>query len=135
VLTRWGTRIQAASYYACHWEAVCEIVQGWQGDCVLVQAARASIAFETIYLSLVQLERYKQIPAIISKLEDDKTTIMQCYQEVLKFLGELDEDDAVRTYLVIFRQNEFFGGRCAYRGQFKPDTRSVRQISTQFPPF
>ena len=48
--------------------------------------------------SLVQLQSYNNLPVVISKLEDPKTTIVDAY-EIIEFIDTLNDDDHVKLYL------------------------------------
>ena len=99
ILTRWGSWIEAAGFYAENYESVKEVVNSWDGNGVLVLNAQKAVNSDSLFMSLVELERYKQIPCIIKKLENPASNIMECYKYVNDFLQELDVDDPVKIYL------------------------------------
>ena len=64
-----------------------------------VELFRIESHIDSLFMSLVELEKYKQSPSISKRLENPAANIMECYKSVSYFLQELDVDDPVNSYL------------------------------------
>ena len=99
VVTRWGTWLNAAMYYAEHFHEVKTIVNSFTGEGILVRNAKAAVSSDTVLASLVAIKRdYSVLPKTITKIESSKCSIREAH----KFLTELDfkEDSAgIMAYL------------------------------------
>ena len=91
--------ISTAGFYAENYESVKEFVNSWDRNGVLVLNAQKAVNPDSLFMSLVELERYKRIPSVIKKLENPASNIMECYKSLNDFLQELDVDDPVKIYL------------------------------------
>ena len=67
------------------------------GNGVLVSNAEKAVNSDTPFMSLIELERYKQIPSNnFKKLQNPASNIMECYKSLNDFLQELVVDDQSR---------------------------------------
>jgi hypothetical protein len=83
IVTRWGSWLQAAEYYATNLVRVCEIVNGFDGDGIIVRCAKEAVNKVTLAQSLAQIQRdYMCIPKLISKLESSKCTMIAAYNDI-----------------------------------------------------
>ena len=70
VVTRWGTWLEAAEYYADNLTEVTKIVNSFDGDGIIVNRAKDAINDASIAASLMKIKRdYVQLPKIIKKME------------------------------------------------------------------
>ncbi|KAF7685135.1 hypothetical protein CDIK_4116 [Cucumispora dikerogammari] len=62
VVTRWGTWLEAAFYYAKHFVKIKHIVNEITGTSILLENAKESVNFETLHFSLTKIfECYKPV--------------------------------------------------------------------------
>ena len=70
VVTRWGSWINAALYYAKNLPEVKEIVNSWSGDGVLVRQVQISINKEVVIGQLTEISsNYADLPKQLKKLK------------------------------------------------------------------
>ena len=75
VVTRWGTWLKAADYYADNLIEVKKIVNEFEGDGILVKRAKEAVNDAGI----LKIKRdYSQLPKIIQEIESPKFTHVQC---------------------------------------------------------
>ena len=83
VVTRWGSWIEAALYYAENIIKVTEIVNSFEDDGVLVRKAKESLACPTLRSSLLSIYRcYSKLSELIGKLESTKYTIEDAIRDM-----------------------------------------------------
>ena len=82
VLTRWGTWLNAAEYYAKNLVKVREIVNAFKGDGILVSNAKAAVNDPNVVL-LAQIHRdYQVLPKMIQKIESPKYIIKEAHADI-----------------------------------------------------
>ena len=73
VLTRWGTWLNAAEYYAKNLVKVREIVNAFEDDGILVSNANAVINDPNAAKLLAEIHcDYQMLPKVIQKIESSK---------------------------------------------------------------
>lgn len=83
VLTRWGTWLNAAFYYADNFLEVHKIINNFQGGGVLVARAKQAVNSGSVAESLTKIKRdYKELPKLILKLESVKCTIFEAHADL-----------------------------------------------------
>ena len=83
VLTRWGTWLCAAEYYAKNLPEVRKIVNSFEGTGVLVSRAKAAVNDAKVAESLVKIQRdYQELPRLIEKMEGSKYTLKEAHDDV-----------------------------------------------------
>ena len=93
VVTRWGSWINAALYYAKNLPEVKEIVNSWSGDGVLVRQAQISINKEVVVSQLAETSsNYADLPRIIVRIEGAKSTIKEANVALNKLVGKFGSD-------------------------------------------
>ena len=80
VMTRWGTWLKAADYYADNLIEVKKIVNEFEGDGILVKRAKEAVNDAGIAASLLKIKRdYSQLPKITQKIESPKFSIAEAH--------------------------------------------------------
>lgn len=83
VLTRWGTWLGAAEYYAKNLPEVRQIVNSFEGTGILVSRAKAAVNDATVAQSLVKIQRdYQELPKLIEKMESSKYTLKEAHDDI-----------------------------------------------------
>ena len=82
-LTRWGTWLEAANYYAENLVEVRRIVISFEGNGILVRKAKDAVNDEGVARSLTAIQRdYSNIPKMIKKVESSKYTMLEAYKDI-----------------------------------------------------
>ena len=98
-VTRWGTWIASAEYYAENNVQVKEIVNSFSANGILVQKAKKAVNNETILTSLVKIKRdYSVLTTIIKKMENPKYSIHEAHSDINK-LDFKDGSASVMPYI------------------------------------
>ena len=98
VLTRWGTWLEAAQYYATNFVEVRNIVNLFEGEGIIVSRARAAISSSTVNESLVLFRRdYGRLPKMIQKMESSKYSLVEAHADMLALDLKQDGVD-IRSY-------------------------------------
>ena len=79
VITRWTTRLRAASYYSENLPAVRAIVNDWTSAGLLVSQAKGVINVEDLVPDLVKINQYRTLAANAEFLEGNVNTINIAY--------------------------------------------------------
>ena len=83
VLTRWGTWLNAAEYYAKNLVKVREIVNAFEGDGIRVSNAKAAVNDSNVAKLLAEVHRdYQVLPKMIQKIESSKWTIKEAHADI-----------------------------------------------------
>ena len=83
VVTRWGTWLEAAEYYADNLTEVTKIVNSFDGDGIIVNRAKDAVNDVSIAASLMKIKRdYVELPKIIKKMESSKYTIREAHADI-----------------------------------------------------
>ena len=83
VLTRWGTWLNAAEYYAKNLVKVREIVNAFEGDGILVSNAKAAVNDPNVAKLLAEIHRdYQVLPKMIQKIESSKYIIKEAHADI-----------------------------------------------------
>ena len=83
VLTRWGTWLNAAEYYAKNLQEVRDIVNSFDGQGILVSRAKAAVNDCNIAESLVKIQRdYQELPKLIKQMESSKYTLLEAHADI-----------------------------------------------------
>ncbi len=83
VLTRWGTWLNAAEYYANNLQDVRDIVNSFDGEGILVTKAKAAVNDINVAESLVKIQRdYQELPKLIKKMESSKYTLQEAHADI-----------------------------------------------------
>ena len=83
VLTRWGTWLEAANYYAKNLVEVRRIINSFEGNGILVRKAKDAVNDEGVARSLTAIQRdYSNIPQMIKKVESSKYTMLEAYKDI-----------------------------------------------------
>ena len=78
VVTRWGSWLNAAQYYATHLVEVRAIVDSFEGDGLLVKRAKDAVNDKDVAASLVKIKRdYDCLTKLIGKFESTKFIIAE----------------------------------------------------------
>ena len=84
VVTRWGSWLKAAEYYAKNFPQVYEIVDAFEGTGQLVVKAKEAVAAESLPRSLREIYQcYTKLVDEIQRAESTKYTVAQAYQRVM----------------------------------------------------
>lgn len=99
VVTRWGSWLNAALYYADNLPTVKEIVTDFEDGGVLVTRAKQSVQEEDLPRSLIEISQcYRSLATLVVKLESSGYTIMQAYDDLASM--DLGNDPCqIRQYL------------------------------------
>lgn len=93
VVTRWGSWLNAAFYYAENLQAVRDIVNGYEGDGKIIDNAKAAVNCASVAESLMKIKRdYEDLPKLIQKFESAKFSISEAHAELHNI--NLHEDSA-----------------------------------------
>ena len=93
MLTRWGTWLNAAEYYAKNLVKVREIVNAFEGDGILVSNAKAAVNDPNVDKLLAEIHRdYQVLPKMIQKIESWKYTLKEAHADISAI--DLKEDCA-----------------------------------------
>lgn len=85
IVTRWGSWLNAAKYYAENFPKVCEIVNAFEGTGHLVVKAKEAVAAETLPNSLKEIYQcYMKLVEEIKRAESVKYTVSQAYEKGYK---------------------------------------------------
>jgi len=83
VVTRWGSWINAALYYADHLTTVREIVRNFLGDGITVTRAKNVVEEQCLATDLANISRcYKSLAELILKLESAEYTIIKASSDL-----------------------------------------------------
>ena len=83
VVTRWGSWLTAAGYYAENLLEVRKIVNSFEGNGVLVMKAKAAVNSDSVASSLVKIQRdYMELPKYIMKMENSKYSIREAHADI-----------------------------------------------------
>ena len=83
VVTRWGSWLQAAFFYADYFLEVKSVVNRFEGQGILVVRAKEAVNSSSVMESLMKIKRdYMNLPKIIEKLESTKCTMNEAYTEL-----------------------------------------------------
>ncbi len=83
VVTRWGTWLKAADYYAANFNEVKRIVNDFEGDGIIVKRAKEAVNQDGLAASLMNIKRdYSQLPNIIKKMESSKFSISEAHAAI-----------------------------------------------------
>ena len=83
VLTRWGTWLNAAEYYAKNLVKVREIVNAFEGDGILVSNTKAAVNNPNVAKLLAEIHRdYQVLPKMIHMIESSKYTIKEAHADI-----------------------------------------------------
>ena len=78
VLTRWGTWLNAAEYYAKNLVKVRETVNAFEGDSILVSNTKVAVIDPNVAKLLAEIHcDYQGLPKMIQKIESSKYTIKE----------------------------------------------------------
>ena len=84
-VTRWGSWLNAAKYYAENFPKVCDIVNAFEGTGHLVVNAKEAVAAETLPNSLKEIYQcYMKLVEEIKRAESVKYTVSQAYEKGYK---------------------------------------------------
>ena len=85
IVTRWGSWLNAAKYYAENFPKVCDIVNAFEGTGHLVVKAKEAVAAETLPNSLKEIYQcYMKLVEEIKRAESVKYTVSQAYEKRYK---------------------------------------------------
>ena len=85
IVTRWGSWLNTAKYYAENFPKVCDIVNAFEGTGHLVVNAKAAVAAETFPNSLKEIYQcYMKLVEEIKRAESVKYTVSQAYKKGYK---------------------------------------------------
>ena len=99
VVTRWGSWLEAALYYAEHMPRIKEIVNSFDGDGLLVQRAKKAVNGGELVKQLMEISRcYRPLIAMVKKMEGSKTTIRDAWHEI-HMMDFAEDPCGVRAYL------------------------------------
>ena len=83
VVTRWGTWLEAAEYYADNLTEVMKIVNSFDGDGIIVNRAKDAVNDASIAACLMKIKRdYVELPKIIKDMESSKYTIREAHADI-----------------------------------------------------
>lgn len=93
VVTRWGTWLNAAFYYAENFSKVRDIVNSYTDDGKIVENAKTAVNCASVAESLMKVKRdYENLPKLIQKFEASTFTISEAHAELHNI--NLQEDTA-----------------------------------------
>ena len=85
IVTRWGSWLNAAKYYAENFPKVCDIVNAFEGTGHLVVKAKEAVAAETLPNSLKKIYQcYMKLVEEIKRAESVKYIVSQAYEKGYK---------------------------------------------------
>ena len=83
VITRWATWLKAALYYADKLPEVRRIVEGFEGDGLLVTKARATVANPQITENLLAIKRdYSVLVELLEKCQSTSYTMIAAHNDL-----------------------------------------------------
>lgn len=83
VVTRWGSWLCAAFYYADHLPKVRDIVNSYEDDGKIVENAKAAVNCTSIAESLMKIKRdYENLPTLIEKFEAATFSISEAHADL-----------------------------------------------------
>lgn len=82
VVTRWGTWLNAAFWYADHFSDVKQIVLGFEDDGLLVSRAKSAVSSTVIVDQLVDVATYRPLHHLMERCEGTNYNIRQVIQDV-----------------------------------------------------
>ena len=83
VVTRWGSWLDAANYYAEKLPQVREIVNSWNGEGVIVQKAKSKVNEQKLTNQLTEISQcYNELSNLILKMENSTYTIQKAYEDI-----------------------------------------------------
>lgn len=89
IVTRWGSWLEAVSYYAENLPAVKKIVSEWKGSGTIVSNAREAVSDKSVCGEIVEIQRcYHVLSEIIQKFEQNSFTI----RDASSVLADIDFD-------------------------------------------
>lgn len=91
VVTRWGSWLQAALYYAKHLPEVKTIVEHFEGSGILVTQAKVSLQTPDLAVQLLKIkQQYESLVSHIEALESAKYSIKEAVQAIQELNFEED---------------------------------------------
>ena len=104
VVTRWGSRLKAAEYYAKNFPQVCEMVNAFEGTGQLVVKAKEVVVVESLPRSLREIyQHYTKLVDEIQRAESTKYAVAQAYHRGYAF--EFGSDPAGINLYLAHRSN------------------------------
>ena len=83
VVTRWGSWLDAANYYAEKLPQVRAIVNSWNGEGVLVQKVKSKVNEQKLTTQLTEISQcYNELSNLILKMENSTYTILKAYKDI-----------------------------------------------------
>ena len=83
VVTRWGSWLIAANYYAEKLPQVREIVDSWNGEGVIVRKAKSIVNEQKLTSQLTEISQcYNGLTNLILKMENSTYTIQKAYEDI-----------------------------------------------------
>ena len=83
VVTRWGSWLDAANYYAEKLPQVREIVNSWNGEGMIVQKAKSKVNEQKLASQLTEISQcYNGLSNLILKMENSTYTIQKAYEDI-----------------------------------------------------
>uniref|UniRef100_UPI00358E2E52 transcription factor 19 isoform X1 n=1 Tax=Myxine glutinosa TaxID=7769 RepID=UPI00358E2E52 len=102
ILTRWGTWIDAALFYAEHFEAIKDIVDQLNDDAMAIRSAKDLFGKADIKLSLVFLNAHVSfIPKILKQLEEAGMELAKAFQLLDQAKEELEKIRGCRKEILL----------------------------------
>ena len=99
VVTRWGSWLNAAIYYADNLPAIKEIIHGYEGNGLLVSRAKDSLHDDRLTQSLMEIKRdYSDLIEVLEQTEATAYSILHAYEQ-LKNIRFGKDACGLRTYL------------------------------------
>ena len=94
MITRLGTWLNAAEYYAKNLVKVREIVNAFEGDGILISNTKAAVIDPNVAKLLGEIHRdFQVLPKMIQKIESSKYIIKEAYADISAL--DLKEDCVV----------------------------------------
>lgn len=118
VLTRWGTWIEAAVYYAENFEVVREFVNGELDaeDAISIAAAQEVLQKPALKSDLATIRStFATLPQIITELEAANRPLVDAVALVEKFLAEMGAMRSPRLLDVRRKATQVFGSNVGYK--------------------
>ena len=83
VVTRWGSWLDAANYYAEKLPQAWEIVNSWNGEGVIVRKAKSIVNEQKLTSQLTEISQcYNGLTNLILKMENSTYTIQKAYEDI-----------------------------------------------------
>ncbi len=101
VVTRWGSWIDAALYYAKNLPEVKEIVNSWTREGIIVKQAQNSINEKDVARQLTEINSYySDIPWIIGKIGGSTSTLKDAQAALEEIMDKFGKDPLnIRSYI------------------------------------